>query len=77
MLKYDVINMLLYIDEFWIFFIDEDIYLFGFFFVRVVENRRSEFLVFYFLFMFVYGGYFVFFFDFLFESFYLIFGFYR
>lgn len=59
MLKYDVINMLLYID---IFFIDEDIYLFGFFFVRVVENRRSEFLVFYFLFMFVYGGYFVFFF---------------
>lgn len=74
MLKYDVINMLLYID---IFFIDEDIYLFGFFFVRVVENRRSEFLVFYFLFMFVYGGYFVFFFDFLFESFYLIFGFYR
>lgn len=74
MLKYDVINMVLYID---IFFIDEDIYLFGFFFVRVVENRRSEFLVFYFLFMFVYGGYFVFFFDFLFESFYLIFGFYR
>lgn len=74
MLKYDVINMLLYVD---IFFIDEDIYLFGFFFVRVVENRRSEFLVFYFLFMFVYGGYFVFFFDFLFESFYLIFGFYR
>lgn len=74
MLKYGVINMLLYID---IFFIDEDIYLFGFFFVRVVENRRSEFLVFYFLFMFVYGGYFVFFFDFLFESFYLIFGFYR
>lgn len=74
MLKYDVINILLYVD---IFFIDEDIYLFGFFFVRVVENRRSEFLVFYFLFMFVYGGYFVFFFDFLFESFYLIFGFYR
>lgn len=74
MLKYDVISMVLYID---IFFIDEDIYLFGFFFVRVVENRRSEFLVFYFLFMFVYGGYFVFFFDFLFESFYLIFGFYR
>lgn len=73
-MKYDVISMVLYID---IFFIDEDIYLFGFFFVRVVENRRSEFLVFYFLFMFVYGGYFVFFFDFLFESFYLIFGFYR
>lgn len=74
MLKYDVSNMSLYTDT---FFIDEDIHLPGPSPARVAENRRSESPVPYPLPMPAYGGYFAPLSDFLPESLHPTPGFHR